>query len=347
MSSNTLLADAAPLLVADEARLPTALPTVGNTAGPATDPAPLGETLPADEAAAETPEAAEPTDDGAVAEAGSADATPPPAAAPSAAEAGSAPQLSPADTAALLKKLFPALFSGAPKPLKLRIQADIQERAPGRFSKQSLSGFFRRHTGSTSYLMALSRATQRFDLDGAPAGELSAEHRQLAAAELTRRRGLNDARRAEEARQRVEEEARHAEENAQRFNRATLLRAFETTTLTPANFCALKGIDLADLDVFIARARAEAAEAPTERRPDPRADVRSDVRPDAHRDGRRDARPDRHPDRRPDERGARPDNRPAGRDARDSRGGRGAPGDGRGRPAGGGGGGGSGGAGRR
>ena len=243
-----------------------------------------------------------------------------------------APQLSPADTAALLKELFPALFGGAPRPLKLRIQADIQARAPGRFSKQSLSGFFRRHTGSTSYLMALSRATQRFDLDGAPAGELSAEHRQLATEELTRRRSLNDARRADEARQRAEEEARHAEEHAQRFNRATLLRAFESTTLTPANFCALKGIALAELDGLIARARAEAADAPPERRPEPRADIRNDVRPD----GRRDVSPERHPDRRRDDRGARPDNRPAGRDTGGGRNASGAPAAGRSRPAGGG-----------
>ncbi len=235
------------------------------------------------------------------------------------------PTLTPAECAQQLKALFPALFAGAPKPLKLRIQADIQERAPGQFSKQSLSGFFRRHTGSTSYLMALSRATQRFDLDGAPAGELSAEHRQLATEELARRRALNDTRRAdenkqraEEGKQRAEEESRRAEEDAQRFNRATLLRAFETTTLTPANFCALKGIAMADFEVYIARAREEAASTPPERRPEPRQD----------------ARPDRRPDRRPDERGARPDSRPAGRDAR---GGRLASADRRSRPAGGGG----------
>ena len=42
--------------------------------------------------------------------------------------------LSPAACALELKQRFPALFSGAAKPLKLRIQVDIQERAPGVFT---------------------------------------------------------------------------------------------------------------------------------------------------------------------------------------------------------------------
>jgi len=63
----------------------------------------------------------------------------------------------PADCARQLAQLFPALFGGPPKPLKLRIQADIQERAPGQFSKAVLSAFFRRLTGGTSYLVAISK----------------------------------------------------------------------------------------------------------------------------------------------------------------------------------------------
>ena len=96
--------------------------------------------------------------------------------------------MTPAACAELLKQHFPALFGGPPKPLKLRIQADINLRAPGVFGKPALSAFFRRYTGSTGYLMALGRATQRFDLDGQPAGELSEEHRNLAREELARRR---------------------------------------------------------------------------------------------------------------------------------------------------------------
>ena len=122
--------------------------------------------------------------------------------------------------AAKLKELFPALFGGGAKPLKLRVQADIQERAPGQFTKAQLSAFLRRYTGGTGYLIALTRAKTRFDLDGQPAGELSDEHRNAAQEELTRRRGITEARRAEEDRGRQE--------------RAQLLRDFSRTTLTPA-----------------------------------------------------------------------------------------------------------------
>ena len=152
----------------------------------------------------------------------------------------------PAECAQQLKQLFPGLFAGAPKPLKLRIQADIQERAPGRFSKPALSAFFRRYTGSTSYLIAVSKAPHRVDLDGQPAGEVSAEHRQIALDELSRRRANNDSRRE------LEEQ--------QRRNRAGLLRDFETTTLTRPNFCALKGVAVEELDGLLAIARTEAEE---------------------------------------------------------------------------------------
>jgi hypothetical protein len=155
-------------------------------------------------------------------------------------------ELNPATCAQQLKQLFPALFTGAPKPLKLRIQIDIQERAPGVFTKQALSAFFRRYTGSTAYLIAVSRAKQRFDLDGQPNGELSDEHRQVALDELARRR--------------ASQESRIALEEQQRRNRATLLHDYQITTLTPANFCALKGIAVEELDGYLATARREAEE---------------------------------------------------------------------------------------
>lgn len=41
--------------------------------------------------------------------------------------------------------------------------------------------------------------------------------------------------------------------------RAQLLRAFESSTLTKTNFCALKGLKVEQLDATLAQARAEAA----------------------------------------------------------------------------------------
>ncbi|MCW7536588.1 ProQ/FINO family protein [Aquabacterium sp. A7-Y] len=148
--------------------------------------------------------------------------------------------------AALLREHFPALFAGKPKPLKLRIQVDIQERTPGLFPKQSLSAFLRRYTMSDAYLRAVAAGTHRYDLDGQPVAELSEEHRKLANDTLSQRRSQGDARRQQE--------------QEQRNFRAGLLRDFEGTTLTRENFCALKGIDPAGLDEQLELARRERSE---------------------------------------------------------------------------------------
>jgi sRNA-binding protein len=110
-------------------------------------------------------------------------------------------ELSPAQCAAHLAEMFPALFGtqGPPKPIKLRIQADLQQRAPGLFTRKALSIVLHRHTTSTPYLKALVAASSRFDLDGQPAGEIADEHRQAAREEVERRRAIVAARRAAEA----------------------------------------------------------------------------------------------------------------------------------------------------
>lgn len=195
------------------------------------------------------------------------------------------PQLSPAACAARLAELFPALFAtNPPLPLKLRIQADIQQRAPGIFTKKSLSVFLHRHTTNTAYLRAVANAPQRIDLDGQSAGEIADEHRQAAVAELERRRAMHDARREAErnAQRAAHDEARRARaaEEEQRREASGLLRAFETTTLTRANFCALKGLTEAQLDTMLAQARL--APAPTRIEPRP-ADPRGPRPPQEHR----------------------------------------------------------------
>jgi sRNA-binding protein len=241
---------------------------------------------------AEVPAAAEP-------------AAPTVAAAPA---APAVPDLAPAQVAAKLAELFPALFAaGAPKPLKLRIQADIQQRAPGLFTKKSLSMFLHRHTMSTPYLIALTKSPTRFDLDGVAAGDLADEHREAAGVELARRRGLHEVRRAAEnaARREAEAQARqaHAADADARRERANLLRAFETTTLTRANFLALKGIAEADFEALLATARTEREQRPPEPRPDRRPPPHEHRgRPNGPREGRdgREQRPDRpRPPQRP------------------------------------------------
>jgi ProP effector len=187
--------------------------------------------------------------------------------------------MSPAACAQALKALFPALFDGPTKPLKLRIQADIQERAPGQFTKQVLSAFLRRYTGGTSYLIALSKAKHRFDLDGQPAGELADEHREAAVTELARRRGL------------VEE--RRELEQQQRRNRAGLLHDFQITTLTRANFCALKGVADEELDGLLEIAKQEAIEDQARRAQRPEGRPGQQQRPGGQRPDDRRPRGDR------------------------------------------------------
>lgn len=205
--------------------------------------------------------------------------------------------MTPAECASKLKELFPALFGAdKPLPLKLRIQADIQERAPGVFTKAVLSAFLRRYTGNHAYLVGLTKATQRFDLDGQAAGEITDEHRAAANEELARRRANKNAQRE------LEEQQRH--------NRATLLRDFERTTLTPANFCALKGIPVDALDGLLALARQDAIDHP------PAADNRRphDRRPQDRRPGG--GRPDqRRPQSKPAAKGKGPGPAPAAQPA--------------------------------
>ena len=216
--------------------------------------------------------------------------------------AASEPSLSPAQTAARLAELFPACFGAIPpQPLKLRIQADIQQRAPNTFSRKSLSAFLHRHTGSTAYLKALGSAPHRVDLDGQPAGEVSDEHRQAAQQEVQRRKALHDERRAAEraaardaqrqqraaqakaddvqrdAQRRAREAGRQAAEQRResegqgRAERAALLRAFEASSLSRANFCALKRIDDAQLDALLSQAREERERQRVPAQPDPRS----------------------------------------------------------------------------
>jgi ProP effector len=216
-------------------------------------------------------------------------ATAAPAAAPVANE------LTPAACAAKLKGLFPALFGGnAFKPLKLRVQADIQERAAGVFTKTQLSAFLRRHTGNTGYLIALGKATHRYDLDGQPASELTDEHRLAAREELTRRRGLQQ--------ERVGLEQERVElEQQQRHNRAGLLHDFEITTLTLPNFCALKGVTAEELPGLLDIARAERLAQPV-REARPAQPARGGRERPNEREagaGTRDARDQRNPRGRP------------------------------------------------
>lgn len=246
--------------------------------------------------------------------------------------AAPAPEMSPAACAAQLAERFAGLFAaGRALPIKLRIQADIQARAPGVFTRKAMSLFLHRYTTSTAYLKALVASPHRFDLDGAPAGEVAAEHRDAAQVELQRRQAIVQDKRSAQRRMerpprpapgpRSAEQARppagglqrpgpgraegtprpprpprptqpprppmpqrrdgadaavaHPPPRAEhqppslppaeleaRRERAALLRAYESSTLTKANFCALKRLSQTDLDNQLALARSEQQHQP-------------------------------------------------------------------------------------
>ena len=187
---------------------------------------------------------------------------------------------SPEAAAERLKALFPALFAGAPKPIKLKIQADIEARAPGVFPKAVLTAFLRRYTAGNAYLRALVREPHRVDLDGQPAGEVADEHREAAKKALAERR--------------ERQQAREQEMEAARRWRLDLLTDWQRTALNRTNFCALKGVEEASLDALLAQAKAELAAmppAPPRRPPTGRPGQRPEGRPQDRRGPRADRGP--------------------------------------------------------
>lgn len=204
--------DSAPAAPADPAEMPQEVtaPVIEDhdaapaEAGDVTAPAPASpETASAPEAEGVVEATPEPAAPGA-------EETATPGAEEATAAAPAKTELSPAQCAARLAELFPALFGtqGPPKPIKLRIQADIQQRAPGLFTRKALSIVLHRHTTSTPYLKALVAAPSRFDLDGEPTGEIAEEHRLAAREEVERRRAIVAARRAAEGQTRNPREPR-------------------------------------------------------------------------------------------------------------------------------------------
>lgn len=111
-------------------------------------------------------------------------------------------------TLATLASAFPVFR--ACQPLAIGIHKALRQRLPD-LPDADLRQALRRHTTATKYLKAVANGTTRFDLDGNPAGEISAEHRQDALSALKER-----FRKAAE-RQREEQQARERQEKLQQL----------------------------------------------------------------------------------------------------------------------------------
>jgi ProP effector len=101
------------------------------------------------------------------------------------------------------------------QPLAIGIHKKILERMP-ELTKAQVSRALKIHTGSTRYLKVLSNAEQRFDLDGSPAGEVTAEQRD-AASKLVRERFKKAAERRKEEEQAKQHQAK-LQQLAEKFN---------------------------------------------------------------------------------------------------------------------------------
>lgn len=85
------------------------------------------------------------------------------------------------------------------QPLAIGIHKAIQTRLPD-ISESALRLTLKAYTASTKYLKAIANSQQRFDLDGKPAGEITAEQRQQALEELKERfRKIAERKSAEQA----------------------------------------------------------------------------------------------------------------------------------------------------
>jgi ProP effector len=102
-----------------------------------------------------------------------------------------------------LSATFPVFRAGL--PLAIGIHKVIKARLP-EVRDGAMWATLKAYTASTKYLKAIANGKQRFDLDGNPAGEISAEQRQQALDTLKER-----FRKAAE-RKKTEQEAREREE---------------------------------------------------------------------------------------------------------------------------------------
>ena len=181
-----------------------------------------------------------------------------------------------------LFELYPHLFGAEFLPLKLGIFQELLANHPEHFQRDSLKAALGLHTRSARYLQSIAAGHQRHDLQGVAVEKVAPEHVYLALLELFRRRqnrtdedlrprlraqlrsafeasGLTPA----EYRARVQPNsaaASHtlleevlAEYEQKLAKEEALLRAFDNSGKTPAEFAAMYGLDERDVVAALAR----------------------------------------------------------------------------------------------
>ena len=184
-----------------------------------------------------------------------------------------------------LFELYPHLFGAEFLPLKLGVFQELLARHPEQFERSALKAALGLHTRSTRYLQSVAAGKQRHDLQGAAVEAAAPEHVCLALLELFRRR---QRRSAEDLRPKLRlqlmaafeasgltrqeylsrlqsndadthtllEEALTECEQALARQEA-LLRAFDASGKTPAEFAEMYGMDPRDVTKALARKRRQ------------------------------------------------------------------------------------------
>lgn len=191
-----------------------------------------------------------------------------------------------------LAALYPQLFGAQFLPLKRGIFQDLMAAHPEQFEREALKQALGIHTRSTRYLQCVAAGQPRHDLQGQPVEDMAPEHVHQALLEVYRRRqgrgpddllpklrarivrnieasGLTREDYAERVRTRDEaanallDEAL-AELAAKQAREEALLRAFEASGKSLAEFADMYGMDprTVDRSLHSARQRAAASAAP-------------------------------------------------------------------------------------
>lgn len=183
-----------------------------------------------------------------------------------------------------LFELYPKMFGARFLPLKLGVFQDLLALHPDEFKKEDLKIALGLHARSTRYLEAVAAGEKRHDLNGVPVEDVAPEHVHHAILEVFRRRqartvddlrpqlrarlveaieasGLSReeymlvVRTNDEASNAVLDEA-FAEWGARTAKREALLRAFEASGRSVAEFAEMYGMDPAEVGRTLERARA-------------------------------------------------------------------------------------------
>lgn len=182
-----------------------------------------------------------------------------------------------------LFELYPHLFGSEFLPLKLGIFQELLASHPDQFERDTLKAALGRHTRSARYLQSVAAGNQRHDLQGVAVDNVSPEHVYLAMLELFRRRqgrsnedlrpkfrsqliaafeasGL--ARQEYLARVQTNDasatallEEAFAERDQKLAKQDALLRAFESSGKTIAEFADMYGLDERDVITALDRKR--------------------------------------------------------------------------------------------